>query len=164
MAEINIRSVFILRHAKAEKGMAGTSDIDRPLHPVGVSESNLMAQQLLSHEHLPDCIITSHASRAASTALIFFRILNLNEERFLVRKSIYEASADDLSDLIMSLDDKIRSVMLVGHNPSMTWLASQADPKINHIPTGGIVRLDISIKSWVEFKIKNCSAGLFIHP
>ena len=40
-----------------------------------------------------------------------------------VRDDLYLAEAPDMLDMVRSLDDKVSSVMLIGHNPGMAELA-----------------------------------------
>jgi len=38
--------LYLLRHAKAEKGWAGLDDMDRPLHPIGVDEASRISNHV----------------------------------------------------------------------------------------------------------------------
>jgi phosphohistidine phosphatase SixA len=46
-------------------------------------------------------------------------------------------------------DDKYPSILLTGHNPTITWFASQLSPDYKDmLPTGGLVAFEINSNSW----------------
>ena len=85
----------------------------------------------------PDVIISSPAKRARSTAKYFSKELGTD---IVYDDSIYESTPPRLREIIKEAFKKYDSVMLVGHNPSMTVLANTfCDCHIDNLPTTGIV-------------------------
>jgi phosphohistidine phosphatase len=70
--------------------------------------------------------------------------------------SIYEATTQDLLNIINSIGDENNSAMLFGHNPVFTVLANLiADKYINNMPTCGVAIIDLDVESWKEVNA-NC--------
>ncbi|MDQ3052038.1 MAG: histidine phosphatase family protein [Bacteroidota bacterium] len=160
----DVRTLYLVRHAKALKGGPAIADIDRPLHDIGILEAYEMANELLQLEEVPKLIISSTASRAICTALIFQRVLNISPENLRVTERLYEIDVRDLFEMIAELDDTYPSIMLVGHNPSFTLFSAKLDAEITHIPTGGVVRFDFDAGKWSHSSYINAQKKMLIYP
>ena len=158
------KTLFLVRHAKAEKPWDDISDIDRPLHPEGVRESHLVAEKLFRNHEIPELIISSSALRAMGTALIFQRELKVPLSAFRINEQLYDIDINDLYEFVSGLDDKFHSVMLFGHNPSFSSFATKMDPEIIHMPTGSVVRFDFEVQKWRHSSYINAERKLFIFP
>jgi phosphohistidine phosphatase len=120
-----------------------------------------MGRFLKNKNILPDTIISSPAVRASKTTKIISDILSYPHNRVTYADQIYEANPNSLLKIIQSVDDKFNSVMLVGHNPSMTYFANMlANNRIDNIPTCGIFCAELDISSWQEIS-KNCGTLKF---
>jgi len=158
------RILYLVRHAKAEKGSAGMADIDRPLHETGVTEANIIARKLFDEHEIPLTIISSPAARAVSTALIFQRVLRVPYEEFFINPRLYEIDINDLYEFIASIDDRHHSVMLFGHNPAFTMFANAMEPSVIHMPTGSVVKFEFNVEKWRHTSYINAEKKLFITP
>ena len=164
MIKHTYRTLYLLRHAKAVKSTTVISDIDRPLNETGIEEAYEMAHQVFSKGEFPQVIISSTAARAISTALIFQRVLNIPDDSIKVSEKLYEIDLNDLYEFVAGLDDRFHSVMLVGHNPSFSYLASKMDPALIHMPTGSVVRFDFEVEKWMHCSYINANHKFFICP
>jgi phosphohistidine phosphatase len=158
------KTLYLVRHAKAVKTVGASGDIDRPLHEAGYEEAYRIASGLFATGDVPELIVSSPAVRAISTALIFQRSLHVPDSRIQIMERIYEASLDDIYEIVAGLDDRYRSVMLVGHNPSFTMLAAKMDTGISHIPTAGVARFDFEAEKWRHSSYINADLKLFRYP
>lgn len=158
------RSLYLLRHAKAVKGSSLTSDIDRPLNETGMAEAYHIARQLFQHHEAPELIISSVAARAISTALIFQRVLNVHDAMMHLNSRLYASDLNDLYEFVTMMDDRRHSVMLVGHNPSFSYLASKLDPSIIHMSTASVVKFEFEVDKWRHCSYINASRKLFLFP
>jgi len=116
--------VYILRHAiAAERGTGGFDDRDRPLTEEGIEKMNAAAESFPSLIGEVDLIAASPYRRARETAVIAARHLNA-EKRILLVDSLAPGGATN--DLIAFLNErrKLSAVMLVGHEPDLSMLAS----------------------------------------
>jgi phosphohistidine phosphatase len=164
MNKHSIRTLYLLRHAKAAKSTPVITDIDRPLNETGIRESYDMSHELFTNGEIPQLIVSSTATRAISTALIFQRVLNIPDESVEVTTKLYEIDLNDLYEFMVALDDRYHSVMLVGHNPAFSYLASKLDPAIIHMPTCSIIKFEFNVEKWRHCSYLNANQNLFIFP
>ena len=158
------RSLYLVRHAKAQKGGPGITDIDRQLHDIGILEAYEMANALHDQLEIPRLIISSNAARAISTALIFQRVLHVPAQNLQITERLYEIDVNDLYEMVAELDDRYHSVMLVGHNPSFTEFASKMESTGMHMPTGGVILFDFEVEKWKHSSYINAEKKLFVYP
>lgn len=87
------------------------------------------------------------------------------KKRIEVREEIYEQGINALIELIGKLDDGLKRVCLIGHNPELTDLANRlTGAGIHNVPTCGIVSVEFSLPSWRDCALKGGRLGLFERP
>jgi phosphohistidine phosphatase len=146
-----MRTLYLSRHAKAEKGFDGISDFDRPLNNRGIIDAANMGKMLKQKNIIPALFISSPAIRALSTAFIFAREMGYPWNRIKIDENIYEASTDELLQVIKGVSDELGSVMLFGHNPAFTDAANALTAgTFDNVPTAGVVCMDFEVQSWRE--------------
>jgi len=110
-----------------------------------------MANRLAACETRPECIISSPAMRARSTAEIFARRLGFPVREIDLMTELYLASPMGMLDVIHNCPDHVTTLALVGHNPGISELAVQlCSNLIEVIPTCGIVHLSANLKTWKD--------------
>ena len=131
------KKLYILRHAKSSWKDFSLNDFDRPLNKRGGRDAPLMAERMVQRDIEPDIIISSPAKRARTTAGYFSKAL---ETPVIYEDLIYEASVAQLMEIIKENFRDYDTMMLVGHNPSLTVLSTMLTGyPIDNIPTAGIV-------------------------
>ena len=144
-----MKSILIVRHAQASYSFQGLKDFDRPLDKEGVKEANIMSQQLIEKNFIPDYIISSGAKRALTTAKIISKHINYKENNIEVDDSIYNSSSDQIIDIIKGVPDKYNKLMIAGHNPTLHLLSQILSGKnINSFPTCSMFCIKLYIESW----------------
>ena len=144
-----MKTLFLLRHAKALLYSQNNSDIDRPITGDGKREAEIVGELLLKNKELPKLMISSKALRAITTARIVAQKINYPEKEIVINKNIYKAGSKKLQTIIEEIDNKIDSLMLVGHNPGISDLIEDlTDSIIGFIPTAGLVCLINKSKNW----------------
>ena len=147
-------------HSFEEQEAHELKDIERYLNERGYSNANMMAAKF---NHKPDLIISSHAIRAISTALIFARHINYNPNTIVIKQELYESSVKDYLSVINAIDNNFNTVLLFAHNPTISDLAqhlTQALPM--EMPTCAIAGIIFDTNDWKKAKIgKLC---LFDYP
>jgi len=152
--------LHIVRHGKALQDYRCLQDFDRPLIEKGIVNNEAAARQLHAQYATPDLIISSHAARALHTAHIFARVMGYPHDRVQVNENLYMEGEKAIHDIIKSLPDEIEGVMIVGHNPDVTFLANTyAGRMISHISTSGIVSICFDTDKWNQIgnAKKKCS-------
>ncbi len=160
-----MKEICLVRHAKSSWKYPALDDFERPLNKRGRKNAALMGQVIRRLRFSADLMITSPASRAAMTARTLAFEINYPLESIQYLATVYESNETDLLHFIRELDDNLQTVMLIGHNPTITGLAnSLGNFPISNIPTCGICCLALSINSWSEIKKKTGQLKYFEYP
>jgi phosphohistidine phosphatase SixA len=146
-----MRELILLRHAHAEAGAEGQSDLDRPLSRQGVAEAEAAGRWLKDHGYLPDRVLVSPARRTRETLEEVLRQLGYVEQR--PEQRIYEATPGTLMQVADEWRD-IARVMLVGHNPGLEQMAallsSGQSGEFRGMPAGAIAVLHLPAQAMLE--------------
>lgn len=68
-----------------------------------------------------------------------------------ISSSLYEKKASDILNMLKKKDDSISSIMLFGHNPSISDLFDHLTRKKNEeLPTSGITCIQFKTKKWSD--------------
>jgi phosphohistidine phosphatase len=160
-----MKTLYLVRHAKSDWSSPGLKDFDRPLNQRGKQNAPLMGKMLRQKAILPDVLLSSPALRAISTAKLIAREIGYESDDILLEKAIYEASPSTLATLISQQPNTYASLMLFGHNPGLTELASQlSDFDEDNIPTAGIVGIQWEIDSWSDIRKRKGKLLFFHYP
>lgn len=117
-------TLFLLRHAKTQPAASGEADFDRPLYKEGVSQSNFLGAKLAENKTRPEYLLSSPAIRARETTFNVVRALGIGEHEIHFEPIIYNGDTSDLLELIQGTDNRYSSLLITGHNPPITSLAS----------------------------------------
>jgi len=134
--------LYLLRHADAGDPMAWPGDdADRPLSAKGKRQARRLGSLLADIGWKPDLLLTSPKIRAAQTARLVGRAVDVmpdDEPRL--------ASAFELSDVgsILAAHPDARRLMLVGHDPDFSSIASTLIGAAIELRKGAIARIDLA--------------------
>jgi len=144
-----MKTLYLMRHAKAGRGDGALSDFDRPLTSRGANDASLIGLQLKQNEMVPQAIIASAATRTLSTAQIIAPyVANTPIHQ---SKSLYLASEHTLLKLVNTLQEELTSVMLIGHNPGISTLIEDLSGHHSiNLTTGGLIELHFKVENWQE--------------
>lgn len=146
-----ILTLLLLRHAEAEDRKPDQSDFDRALTAKGVRQSTLLADELVRRHIKPHYILCSAASRAKSTAEFVTSLLNIAIENIHFDASIYNADALQLLSAVRTTKSKYESLLLVGHNPTISSLTNFLDPDFKvGMNTCDLVQMELELNNWGE--------------
>lgn len=143
-----MKTLFLVRHAKSSWDDTSLPDRDRPLADRGRRDVAKMGKRLAEHNVKLDMIMSSPATRALATAEVIAKMLDFRSKDIVVNDRLYACEMDDLLDVIQELGDKLKRVMLVGHNPELTELAHHLTSEITQMPTCAIAEFRFDAKSW----------------
>ncbi|MFH1296591.1 MAG: histidine phosphatase family protein [Bacteroidota bacterium] len=144
-----MKTLYLVRHAKSSWDHPGLSDIERPLMEKGVARSHRVIEYLKGHGVHPDLILSSPAVRAIETANLFAVGLGYPLGDVVVERKIYDGYYDRILDIIYATPDHIGSLMIVGHNPTITNLANLfLHPGIDDMPTSSMVGICFETLIW----------------
>ena len=149
--------LLLLRHAKSSWSGDGLTDLDRPLNGRGKRAASAMGRFMASKRLVPDLILCSPARRARDT-------LDLVAAEFetpppaLIDESIYDfGSGENLLECIRQQTAGTKSLLLVGHNPSIEGLAQSLSARggeklrsrlKNKFPACALAVIAIDVADW----------------
>lgn len=143
--------LYLLRHSQSAEKQQGQTDKDRELTPQGVKESFQIGAYLHREKIFPDAIYCSVAERARMTAQLIADTIKLDLGRVIPDEELFQASVRTFLEFVQRLDDSYNSVLCIGHNPAISYLAEYlSKAEIGEIPTGGLVVLKFSLNNWEE--------------
>ena len=143
------RQLILVRHAKAGWGHGITTDFDRELTPSGCREAVALGARLFPLIPRPDAVVTSPAPRALTTATLLSAAWS-DAPPLTIEADLYDAPLGGPAACVSDFDDAWNTVILVGHNPSIShcadWLIGE--PTVLELPTAGVVLLKLACSHW----------------
>lgn len=158
--------LFLLRHGKSSWDDIALNDFDRPLSNRGVKDAPLMGKYFSKVYDKPQLIISSPARRARETAELFAESIDYKIDKISFDEHIYDATLEDLINIVIKIEDTYNKVMMVGHNPAFTELANflSEETTIDNIPTCGLLALEFKVKSWRKIEKTSGAFLSFDYP
>jgi phosphohistidine phosphatase len=124
-ASTDVRRLVLLRHAKAEQlGGAVHGDAQRPLALVGRRQSGQVGLALASAGLRPDLVLCSSSLRTRQTWELSRGALGTDGIEVRIDEAVYHAGVDDLLEMVRALGEGVRTVLVVGHEPTMSRTAA----------------------------------------
>jgi phosphohistidine phosphatase len=128
-----------MRHAKAEQG--GRTDFERVLTGRGHADAAEAGAWLATQGFAPDHALVSAAARTQETWTSLAEGAGWTLEPDYDR-GLYSAEPATALDLISLVDDVVGSLVVIGHNPTMAYLAQllgdgEGDPALEGELLGG---------------------------
>jgi len=144
-----METLYILRHAKAEKAAKSGQDFDRRLTPNGRAAAQKIGRYLNAEKITPALVLCSPAARARET---LSEVEQAAGQRFWSEfvPELYMASAETLTEIVEASDAE--TLMLVGHNPglhafALSRIENGGDKELARLrekfPTGALLEIDL---------------------
>lgn len=156
--------LVLLRHAKAESH-GGVADVLRPLALAGRRQSGDVGARLAVAGLLPERVLVSSAVRARQTwELVRASLGDHPDPEVEISDALYDSGPRDLLELLALSDERIATLLVVGHEPTMSMTGAMlADP---HPPVGALASLHVGlptagaavfeVPSWAEIGPGSC--------
>lgn len=165
-----MRTLHLLRHAKSSWSDGELDDRERPLAPRGVRAAALVGVYLAQERLGLDLVLCSSARRAVETweraAAELPRPPRLRRE-----DGLYLASPRELLERVQRVEDDVRSLLLVGHNPGFAALAAhlagadaEAVERIGKFPTGSLASFALARGGWGALDRGGAVLVRFVRP
>ena len=160
-----LKRIYILRHAKSSWSDPTLADLQRPLNKRGRRDAPLMASIMKRFEYIPDVIYLSPSMRTRLTIEPVVEELNISQENVFLESSLYHGYYDDYESVIWGVNDEIDSILMVGHNPGITYIANSCDgPIIDNVPTCGLLVINSQVEKWQKFHFSESKLIAFHYP
>jgi len=116
-----LKTLLLIRHAKAASYGAEPGDHGRPLATKGTDQARKLASQLQAANVFVDLALVSTALRTAQTWQWLFQGKAGNEAQFI--EELYLASAEQIERQIELNKKSFQTLAVIGHNPGLSVLA-----------------------------------------
>jgi phosphohistidine phosphatase len=160
------RTLVLIRHAKSSWANPMQSDFDRPLNDRGEQEAPEMGEKLKSMHIVPDLIISSTAKRTRQTAKRIAKKVGFDTDEIKWEDRLYHCIPSVFERVINDVDNKVKTVFIVAHNPGITEFANQLSPDfaIDNLHTCGIIGAHMDLEEWENFANVKRKVFLFEYP
>lgn len=153
-----MRFLHLLRHAKSSWKESGLDDFDRPLKDRGIRACEGIAAYMGRNRIEPDLVLCSSALRARQTLR--------GIEDHLARRwptafddDLYLATTAQILARIRKVDDAVRALLVIGHNPGLAHLAhdlagsgeaAAMAAMAERFPTAALAGFEVRAPRWSE--------------
>lgn len=165
---VPMRTLVLMRHAKSDYP-DGVADHERPLAARGVREAGLAGDWLRANVPAIDAVLCSSATRTRQTLArtgVEAPVEYLDE--------LYGASPGSMLDEINRVDDTVRTLLVVGHEPTVSHLTlglaarPASDPQAVEqvamkFPTSGLATLTVD-GGWADVGLGGAALVSFHVP
>lgn len=169
-----MKTLYLMRHAKADWTDEKQDDFDRPLTNRGERAASLMGVYMTQKGLAPRGILCSTAVRTQQTAARVMAQLPTPPE-CVDLPDLYMASANTILERVTGLADAPSPMLVIGHNPSMADfipLALDRDVLKNEaaqqamlkFPTAGLAIINFDCETWADIKPHSGQLQRFIVP
>lgn len=142
-----VHQLLLMRHAKSDRANWTGPDHERPLNNRGVKSAQAVGRHLAANGCVPDRIVSSTAVRARTTADLVVASAGWGSPVELDER-LYSAGPLELIGVIREVDDAVETLMVVGHEPTWSIVASGlAGGQYVEMPTGAVAIIEFD-GSW----------------
>ena len=168
------RTLVLLRHAKAvppESMPESTPDLDRPLADRGRADASAAGRHLVAQGIEADLVLCSPSKRTRETWK-YVADAGVTATDVWYDKRIYDASTEELLDVIHDTPPEARTVIVVGHAPGIPWLADElaldgTSPErvelTQKYPTTGLAVLHLTCR-WADLSADDADLVSYVVP
>lgn len=143
------RQLVLIRHTKSSWNDLSLSDFERPLMKERIGDAEKMAKTLRDLGLKADHIICSAALRTRETGEYFYDKLGYDVSNVQFEQRIYECAPEDLYEVIHEIEPNVETLVIFGHNPSLTYFVNYYSGKnIIEMPTTGVAWLEFDTDDW----------------
>lgn len=159
------RIVYIVRHAKAEDRAMFMSDHDRQLIPEGIMAAARVGRHLRDRNIQPDRIISSTAPRAKDTAKVIAEQIGFDLPAIELNADLFDGGPKAYLAAVNALPADVQSVMIVGHNPDVSYFAEfLTHQNVGSMSKGAVVAVSFDDLTWAEVSGRTGSLTFQVAP
>lgn len=147
-----MKNLILVRHGKSSWEYS-VGDKDRPLMQRGIFDAIAVADTFHELGVEIDAVYSSPANRAFHTAMIFCRQMYFPLDKFRTTEQLYDFSGDEVLQFVKDLDNKLKTVVIFGHNHAFTYIANSfGNSYIENVSTSGLVHLAFDVDDWISIE------------
>ncbi len=151
------RKIFLLRHGEAAMPEHGVMDFDRPLTNKGFNHIRSLGAKLALEKFNPSIVYSSTSLRTRQTCQNLYESMNQGWDIEFM-DDVYEASVRTLFEILSQTEREHHSILLIGHNPSISFLAEYLTGEyVGNMSPGQLVKLEFGLSDWSELSQQTCN-------
>lgn len=167
-----MRTLLLLRHAKAVPPDGRTPDRNRALDSRGQQEAPKIAAYMALHRLVPDLALVSSAKRTRETWTLTAQAFAAPPPASFDDR-IYDAGPQTILELIQEQGAACPSLLLLGHNPTLHRVAlglvaagdlAAREQLHQSLPTGGLVTIEFAFNNWTQLHLQAGRLTHFVTP
>ncbi|MBC8154719.1 MAG: histidine phosphatase family protein [Bacteroidetes bacterium] len=159
------RTLYLIRHAKAEEGTVYQRDHDRALLPEGVMAVARIGRYLHERGITADRLVSSTACRAKDTAKVLAEQLSLSPDEIILDAALYDGGARAYLAAVNTLPADYTSVMLFGHNPDISYFTEfLTHQPVGDMDKGAVAAIRFDDMNWAEVSGRTGHLSFCISP
>ncbi len=165
------KTLYILRHAKAETGLPYQDDHSRKLVERGVEAARIVGAYMFRKGIKPDKVFCSDAARTRETWAQIEGVYHSPNVEYT--RKLYMASANEMLQTLTMLPEAVKSVLLIAHNPGVHQIclklahdgdSNALDVMFLKFPTCSLAIIDLGDVKWGDVVNANGHLVDFITP
>ena len=148
-----MKKLYIIRHTQKDEN-SSPEDYFIKLTPQGLDDAVALANLLETKDINPDLIVSSPALRARKTAKIISKTLGF-EKNIMYNEVMYQGYLEEVIEAITFTFHTVETLIIVGHNPLLSNLASHLVGYKNHLDMGTCVAIEFDTSTRVDIGAHN---------
>ena len=159
------RTLYIVRHAKAEDRSAFLSDHDRELLPEGIMASARVGNYLREKGIVANQLISSTAPRARDTAKVVAEQLGISPDTIQLDEKLYDGGPKAYLAAVNNVPDDCESVMIFGHNPDVSYFTEYLTHQdVGSMSKGSVAAITFDNLRWSEVSGRTGFLAFYVTP
>ena len=159
-----MKEIYVLRHAKSSWDNSNLSDFERPLADRGINDAKKMSKFLIDMDLKIDKVLCSNAIRAKETFDLTADGFNFEIDKATYTDKLYFGDATNIIKGLRELDESLKNILIVGHNPTLHYLVELLTNK----PIDRFTTCNLAIISydgeWISLSPQQCRLKSLIKP
>lgn len=155
MSTVITRRLVLLRHAKAEQNGSNGDEL-RPLAVAGRRQAAAVGRSLAGAGLIPEVVLCSSALRTRQTWQLLGAALTAGagapEVDVEMLDAVYHAGPRELLELLAGVDSRVRTVLVVGHEPTVSRTAMLLVGQDSDPGAVAQVRVGVSTGTYAELE------------
>lgn len=158
-------TLYIVRHAKAEDRATFMADHDRQLTSEGIMAAARIGRYVRGKGIKPDLIVSSTAPRAADTARVLAEQIGSDPAQIRLDGALFDGGPKAYLAVVNTLPSEVLSVMVVGHNPDVSYFAEfLTHQSIGSMSKGAVVAITFGDLTWADVSGRTGSVAFQMAP
>ena len=159
-----MKEIYVLRHAKSSWDNSNLSDFERPLADRGISDAKKMSKFLKDMDLKIDKVLCSNALRAKETFDLTADGFNFEIDKATYTDKLYFGDTTDIIKDLKELDESLKNILIVGHNPTLHYLVELLTNKsIDRFKTCNLAIISHD-GEWISLNSQKCRLRSLIKP